>query len=60
MTTGNVLAMMGWIFLIASWLVPYVMKKMNKDDMKRHTVGMVLAASSIGFFVSELIIALMK
>ena len=54
----NVLYVVGWFFIVASWVTPYVMKKMNKNDMDRHVVGMILAAIACGVFVSTLVIHL--
>lgn len=53
----NVLMVIGWVFLVASWIVPAVMKKDNND---KHFVGAVLAAVACGVFVSNLIVQLMK
>lgn len=57
MEIWNVLNVTGWVFLVASWIIPAVMKKDNSD---RHFVGAVLAAFSCGIFVSGLIVQLMK
>ena len=54
----NVLYVIGWFFLAASWIVPYVMKKMGKDDGDRSLVGMILSAIACGVFVSTLVIQL--
>jgi len=59
-TADNVVGLIGYGFLLASWVVPYVMKKMGKDNGDRHLVGMILAAVACGFFISQLIIAWMK
>jgi len=50
----------GWLLLVTSWIVPAIMKKKSGDNVDRHLWGMTLAASSVGFFVSALIISLMK
>ena len=63
MTTGNLLTLIGWCFLIMSWVVPYVMKKMIKDaeiNRDRFVWGMIFSAIALICFVSNLIIALMK
>jgi hypothetical protein len=56
----NVLYVIGWFFLAASWIAPYVMKKMNKNDMDRHVVGMILAAFACGVFLAGFVITMMK
>lgn len=57
MTTWNVLSIIGWCFLIASWITPSMMKKDNAD---KHLVGAVLAAIACGIFISGLVVQLMK
>ena len=59
MSTSNVLAVIGWTFLISSWLVPFVMGKLNKDEHK-HMVGALLSAFALGVFVSQAVVMLMK
>lgn len=56
-TTNFLLNAIGWAFLIISWIVPATMKKDNAD---RFFIGAVLAAVSVGFFGSSLIVQLMK
>lgn len=57
MAMYNVLMVIGWVFLVASWIVPAIMKKDNSD---KHFVGAVLAAVACGIFVSNLVVQLMK
>jgi hypothetical protein len=55
--------LIGYGFLVASWVVPYVMRKQNnafENRQKSHGVGAFLAAVSLVFFVSDLIIHLTK
>ena len=56
----NVLYVVGWFFIVASWVTPYVMKKLNKNNMDRHVVGMILAALACGVFIAGGIISLMS
>lgn len=55
MTTWTVLNIIGWCFLIASWVTPSLMKKDNAD---KHFVGAVLAAIACGIFISGLVVQL--
>ena len=57
MTTWTLLNIIGWAFLIASWVVPYIMKK---DSANKYFIGAVLAAVACGIFVSNAIVDLMK
>jgi hypothetical protein len=41
----------GWIFLIASWTVPYLIK----DKQTRKFVGLVLSALATGIFLGYMI-----
>ena len=54
----NVLYVIGWFFLAASWIVPYVMKKMGKDDGERSLVVMILWGIACGVLVRTLVIQL--
>jgi len=54
MTTWTVLNIIGWIFLIASWVTPRLMK----DSMDKPFIGGVLAAFACGVFVSGLVVQL--
>ena len=56
MSVVNVLSIIGWGFLIMSWIVPYMMK----DKMNKHFVGAVLAAFASGIFLSALVVNLIK
>jgi hypothetical protein len=57
MTVNVVLNIIGWVFLIASWITPSLMKKESSD---KHFVGAVLAAIACGVFISGLVVQLMK
>jgi hypothetical protein len=55
----STLTLVGWIFLLTSWIVPYVMRKQANtfvDRQKSYSVGMLLAAIALGFFVTNAII----
>lgn len=59
----NTLMLIGWGFLAASWVVPYVMRKqLNtfKNRYRSHIVGIALAAVALVFFIIDLIIHLTK
>lgn len=57
MSTWSVLNIIGWVFLVSSWIVPTLMKRESSD---KHFVGAVLAAISCGIFVGALVVQLMK
>lgn len=55
----STLTLVGWLFLIASWVLPYVMREQANtfaDRQKSYSVGMLLAAIALGFFVTNAII----
>ena len=59
----KVLYVVGWSFVIASWIAPYVMKKRNgklSANGSPYVMGMILAAIGCGVFVAGLVINLMK
>lgn len=63
MSVSNVLGLIGWGFLVLSWIVPYIMRKRNgklsaKGDS--YVIGMILAAFASGIFLSALVVNLMK
>ena len=63
MTTASVLGLIGWGFLIMSWVIPYAMKKMSKSgDIHgdRFTFGIVFSAIALVFFAIQLIITYVK
>ena len=63
MSVVNVLNLVGWGCLISSWVIPYVMRKRAitfEERMKSYSVGMILAAISLGLFVSGVVIDIMK
>lgn len=57
MTTWTVLNIIGWVFLISSWLVP---KLMNRESSDKLFVGGILAAIACGVFISGLVVQLMS
>lgn len=57
MSTWSVLNIIGWVFLVSSWIVPTLMKRESSD---KHFVGAILAAISCGIFVSALVVQLIK
>jgi len=57
MSTWSVLSIIGWVFLVSSWIVPTLMKRESSD---KHFVGAILAAISCGIFVSALVVQLIK
>jgi hypothetical protein len=57
MTVNMVLDIIGWIFLVASWITPSLMKRESSD---KHFVGAVLAAIACGVFIGGLVVQLMK
>ena len=52
--------MTGWMFLIASWIVPLVMKKRNMDSMDRRMIGLLLSAIALLIFVLHMVFEWMK
>lgn len=58
MTPTLVLNLLGWVFLIASWITPSLMK--SKDSADKYFVGAVLSACGLGIFLSVLVIKLMS
>ena len=41
----------GWVFLISSWIVPSFIK----DDVKKRSTGMSLSAMALGIFIGHLL-----
>ena len=55
----NTLTLIGWSFLLASWVIPYVMRKQAttfESRQKSYSVGIILAAISLVLFVIKLVI----
>jgi len=48
-------AIVGWIFLISSWIVPHLLKNKIKDDLKTSVIGLILASISLGVFAGSLL-----
>ena len=57
MSTWSILNIIGWVFLVSSWITPSLMKRESSD---KYFVGAVLAAISCGIFVGALVVQLMK
>jgi len=57
MAMHSVIMLIGWVFLIASWVVP---KLMNKESADRSFIGAILAAISCGVFIGGLVVQLMS
>ena len=59
----NTLMLIGWGLIVASWVVPHVIRKQPntfENKRKSHIVGIALAAVALVFFVIDLIIHLTK
>lgn len=59
----STLTLIGWGFLIGSWVIPYVMRKRAntfEERQKSYGVGGFLAAIALVFFVSDLIMHFAK
>jgi hypothetical protein len=57
MTVNMVLYIIGWVFLVASWVIP---SWVDEESKNKHFIGGVLAAIACGVFLSGLVIQLMK
>ncbi len=60
MSTLNVI---GWVFLVMSWVIPYVMRKRVttfEQRMKSYNVGIIFSAVALAFFVGDMVIRLVK
>jgi hypothetical protein len=59
----SILALIGWGFLLSSWIVPYIMRKRAttfEQRQKSYNVGMLLSAIALVIFVGDLIIHFIK
>jgi hypothetical protein len=56
----NALYLTGWVFLVLSWVVPYNIRKIKKDNETSYIWGMILSAIAIGVFTSGLVIQLIS
>ena len=55
----STLTLVGWIFLLASWIIPFFMRKQANtfvDRQKSYSVGMLLSAIALVFFVWNIVI----
>ena len=53
------MTLVGWGFLLASWIVPFFMRKRANtfmDRQKSYSVGMLLSAIALVFFVWNIVI----
>ena len=48
-------AIVGWIFLISSWIIPHLLKNKIKDDLKTSVIGLILTSLAGGGFVGSLL-----
>jgi hypothetical protein len=59
MFVENVLSIIGWVVLIMSWVVPYVMRKQAdtfNDRMKSYNVGVTLSAVALAIFAVGIVV----
>jgi len=59
----SVLNVIGWVVLLGSWVIPYVMRKRAttfESKQKSYSVGMLLAAIALTLFVIKLVIEIKK
>jgi hypothetical protein len=59
----NTMTLVGWSFLLASWIIPFFMRKQANtfvDRQKSYSVGMLLAAVALVIFVINGIIVYIK
>jgi hypothetical protein len=59
----NTMTLVGWSFLLASWVIPFFMRKQANtfvDRQKSYSVGMLLAAVALVIFVINGIIVYIK
>ena len=57
------MTLVGWSFLLASWIIPFFMRKQANtfvDRQKSYSVGMLLAAVALVIFVINGIIVYIK
>ena len=55
----STLTIVGWMSLIASWVIPFVMRKQTNTFEKRqqsYDIGIFLSAFALACFVSNIII----
>ena len=55
-----ILNIIGWLLLIMSWVIPYVMKRMNEENRNRFAVGMILSVVALIIFVIGLVVSLLR
>ena len=55
-----ILNLIGWSFLVMSWVIPYIMKQMNEENRNRYAVGMILSVVALIIFVIGLVVSLSR
>lgn len=55
-----ILNVIGWSFLVMSWIIPYIMKQMNEENRNRYAVGMILSVVALIIFVIGLVVSLSR
>lgn len=55
-----ILNVIGWSFLVMSWIIPYIMKQMNEENRNRYAVGMILSVVALIIFVIGLVVNVVK
>lgn len=53
---ANVSFWIGWIFLIGSWTIPYLVK----DQKKRLITGLILSSLALGIFIGGFVDSVFK
>lgn len=57
------LTMIGWGFLVMSWIIPYMMRKRAtsfEQRQKSYSVGILLSAIALVFFACDMILFVTK
>lgn len=54
MTHYVILMIIGWCFLISSWVLPYL----TKDDLRRRFIGVAFSALAVGVFIGAFVVGL--
>ena len=56
----NTLYLTGWVFLIMSWVIPYAIRKIRKNNEDSYLWGLILSAIATGIFLGGLVIQLVN